>query len=127
MKRSRSTSLVNIRVLKPPSSTGFAFQRNSRVNPSVISVHAPPNAHETAKVGILAVSTPKLTIWQENHFLDECFLCKKWLHQNDTRFMYGDFRAFCSLECRGELMSADDEKEKAKMKDPFEVSTWYLT
>ncbi|MBA0878005.1 hypothetical protein Goshw_013996 [Gossypium schwendimanii] len=113
MKRSRSSSFGNIRVLKSPPPTAFGFQWNTRANATVISVHAPPKAREMTKVGILAVSEPKLAVWQESYFLDNCFLCKKGLRENDIRFMYGDFRAFCSIECRHKQITEDAEKEEA--------------
>ncbi|XVE73091.1 hypothetical protein DITRI_Ditri11bG0089900 [Diplodiscus trichospermus] len=118
MKRSRlnrSASFGNIRVLNPPPAAASAFRWNIVANPSVISAHAPPpKVWEKARVGILTVSAPEVAVGndQQSHFLDKCFFCKKGLRQNDERFMYGDFRAFCSPECRSEQIIVDNQKDK---------------
>ncbi|XWS31544.1 hypothetical protein CRYUN_Cryun23aG0085300 [Craigia yunnanensis] len=66
------------------------------------------------RVGILTLSAQEVAVGngQESHFLDKCFFCKKGLRQDDERFMYGDFRAFCTPECRTKQISVDNEKEK---------------
>ncbi|XWS76366.1 hypothetical protein CRYUN_Cryun01aG0170300 [Craigia yunnanensis] len=118
MKRSRvnrSASFGNIRVLNPPPAAASAFRWNPRSNPSVISAHAPPpKVWEMARVGILTVAAPDVAVGngQESNFLDKCFFCKKGLRQDDERFMYGDFRAFCTPECRTKQITVDNEKEK---------------
>ncbi|XP_022758265.1 protein MARD1-like [Durio zibethinus] len=121
MKRSRvngSTSFGNIRILKPPSAAASAFRWNSRINPSIISAHAPPqNVWERAREGLLTLPAPQVTVesgqrsGQVSHFLDNCFFCKKGLRQNDETFMYGDFRAFCTPECRTKQIAVDNEMD----------------
>ncbi|XVF72370.1 hypothetical protein PTKIN_Ptkin12aG0116500 [Pterospermum kingtungense] len=119
MKRSRvnrSTSFGDIQVLNPPPPAATsAFQWNPRVNPSVISALAPPpKAGYMARVGIMTLSAPEVAggNGQWTHFLDKCFFCKKGMLHNDEMFMYGDFHAFCSPECRTKQITADNEKEK---------------
>ncbi|XVF32537.1 hypothetical protein REPUB_Repub17cG0090900 [Reevesia pubescens] len=119
MKRSRvnrSTSFGNIRVLNPPPAAASALRWNHpRANPSIISAHAlPPKILEMARIGILTVSSPELDLGsgEETHFLDKCFFCKKGLRQDDETFMYADFCAFCTPECRTKQIALDNEKEK---------------
>ncbi|OMP01444.1 hypothetical protein COLO4_11875 [Corchorus olitorius] len=128
MKRSRvnnSPSFGNIHVLNPPPAAASAFRWEPRTTPSIISHYAPPpKGGEMERVGILTVSSPSPQVAVENgqqlqrqelvsdHFLDKCYFCKKGLRQDDARFMYGDFHAFCTPECRTKQIAVDNEKER---------------
>lgn len=106
MKRlrvNRSTSFGNIQVFNPPpAAAASAFQWNPRVNPTVISAHAPPpKAGEMERVGILTVSSTEMAPGngQRSHFLDKCFFCKKGMGEDDERFMYGYGCSCLLLNC----------------------------
>ncbi|CAA6664621.1 unnamed protein product [Spirodela intermedia] len=43
-------------------------------------------------------------------FLSSCYLCKKKLHGGDI-YMYRGEKAFCSMECRGRQMVAEQLQE----------------
>lgn len=69
--------------------------------------------------GIFLVSPPG----SEMGFLDFCYLCRKKLKGLDI-FMYRGEKAFCSVECRCQQMSNDEEKEKFRSEalKPFHCS-----
>ncbi|KAK9144779.1 hypothetical protein Sjap_004682 [Stephania japonica] len=50
--------------------------------------------------------------YQQPHFLESCFLCKKPLGSNRDIFMYRGDTPFCSEECRQEQIEIDEMKEK---------------
>ncbi|KAK9121128.1 hypothetical protein Syun_018745 [Stephania yunnanensis] len=50
--------------------------------------------------------------YQQPHFLESCFLCKKPLGNNRDIFMYRGDTPFCSEECRQEQIDIDEMKEK---------------
>ncbi|XP_057458854.1 FCS-Like Zinc finger 3-like [Lotus japonicus] len=51
--------------------------------------------------------------YEEPHFLQSCFLCRKTLGQNKDIFMYRGNTPFCSKECREEQIEIDEAKEKS--------------
>ncbi|KAG5009651.1 hypothetical protein AAZX31_07G111200 [Glycine max] len=51
--------------------------------------------------------------YEEPHFLQACFLCRKPLGQNRDIFMYRGNTPFCSKECRQEQIEIDEAKEKS--------------
>ncbi|KAK7277211.1 hypothetical protein RIF29_18362 [Crotalaria pallida] len=51
--------------------------------------------------------------YEEPHFLEACFLCRKPLGQNSDIFMYRGNTPFCSKECREEQIEIDEAKEKS--------------
>ncbi|KAK8518482.1 hypothetical protein V6N13_027955 [Hibiscus sabdariffa] len=51
--------------------------------------------------------------YNQPHFLDACFLCKKPLGGNKDIFMYRGDMPFCSEECRQEQIDMDEAKEKS--------------
>ncbi|KAH9733545.1 FCS-Like zinc finger 3 [Citrus sinensis] len=51
--------------------------------------------------------------YQEPHFLDSCFLCRKPLGYNSDIFMYRGNTPFCSKECRQEQIEMDEAKERS--------------
>ncbi|XP_062174598.1 FCS-Like Zinc finger 3 [Alnus glutinosa] len=50
--------------------------------------------------------------YNEPHFLEACFLCRKPLGLNSDIFMYRGNTPFCSKECRQEQIEIDEAKEK---------------
>ncbi|XP_004516993.1 FCS-Like Zinc finger 3 [Cicer arietinum] len=52
-------------------------------------------------------------LYDEPHFLQACFLCRKPLGQNRDIFMYRGNTPFCSKECREEQIEIDESKEKS--------------
>ncbi|KAE8717524.1 poly(U)-specific endoribonuclease-B-like [Hibiscus syriacus] len=52
--------------------------------------------------------------YNQPHFLDACFHCKKPLGGNKDIFMYRGDMPFCSEECRQEQIDVDEAKEKRK-------------
>jgi hypothetical protein len=46
------------------------------------------------------------------HFLEACFLCKRRLGPGTDIYMYRGDTAFCSAECRHELIVIDEREEK---------------
>uniref|UniRef100_A0A2N9GS56 FLZ-type domain-containing protein n=1 Tax=Fagus sylvatica TaxID=28930 RepID=A0A2N9GS56_FAGSY len=50
--------------------------------------------------------------YNEPHFLEACFLCRKPLGFNSDIFMYRGNTPFCSKECRQEQIEIDESKEK---------------
>ncbi|KAM3685609.1 hypothetical protein ACJW30_11G128800 [Castanea mollissima] len=51
--------------------------------------------------------------YNEPHFLEACFLCRKPLASNSDIFMYRGNTPFCSKECRQEQIEIDESKEKS--------------
>ncbi|XP_028777976.1 FCS-Like Zinc finger 3 [Neltuma alba] len=51
--------------------------------------------------------------YDEPHFLEACFLCRKPLGFNRDIFMYRGNTPFCSKECRQEQIEIDESKEKS--------------
>jgi len=63
-------------------------------------------------------ATHKVNVFREvAHFLQDCFLCKRHLAPHTNIYMYRNFSAFCSAECRHEQIAID----KCKEKSPVEV------
>ncbi|XP_059428769.1 LOW QUALITY PROTEIN: FCS-Like Zinc finger 3 [Corylus avellana] len=54
--------------------------------------------------------------FNEPHFLESCFLCRKPLGKNSDIFMYRGNTPFCSKECRQEQIEIDESKEKKSWK-----------
>ncbi|KAE8038528.1 hypothetical protein FH972_011029 [Carpinus fangiana] len=54
--------------------------------------------------------------FNEPHFLESCFLCRKPLGKNSDIFMYRGNTPFCSKECRQEQITIDESKEKKSWK-----------
>ncbi|XP_020205316.1 FCS-Like Zinc finger 3 [Cajanus cajan] len=52
--------------------------------------------------------------YEEPHFLQACYLCRKSLGQNHDIFMYRGNTPFCSKECRQEQIEIDEAKEKRR-------------
>ncbi|KAJ7950708.1 Protein of unknown function (DUF581) [Quillaja saponaria] len=50
--------------------------------------------------------------YEEPHFLEACFLCRKPLCGSDI-YMYRGNTPFCSRECRQEQIEVDEAKEKS--------------
>ncbi|XP_043716702.1 FCS-Like Zinc finger 3-like [Telopea speciosissima] len=50
--------------------------------------------------------------FEEPHFLEACYLCKKPLRDNRDIFMYRGDTPFCSEECRQDQIEMDEAKEK---------------
>ncbi|KAK4269848.1 hypothetical protein QN277_022954 [Acacia crassicarpa] len=51
--------------------------------------------------------------FDQPHFLESCFLCRKPLGYNTDIFMYRGNTPFCSKECRQEQIEFDEAKEKS--------------
>ncbi|KAE9603428.1 putative Zf-FLZ domain-containing protein [Lupinus albus] len=51
--------------------------------------------------------------YEEPHFLEACFLCRKPLGQNSDIFMYRGNTPFCSKECREEQIEIDEGNDKS--------------
>lgn len=49
---------------------------------------------------------------ESHHFLDFCFLCKKYLSSNRDIYMYRGDTPFCSVECRQEQIEIDEARER---------------
>ncbi|KAL1802418.1 hypothetical protein DCAR_0933993 [Daucus carota subsp. sativus] len=49
--------------------------------------------------------------FEDSHFLESCFLCRKSLHNCDI-FMYRGNTPFCSQECRQEQIEIDEGSER---------------
>ncbi|KAJ4957828.1 hypothetical protein NE237_024939 [Protea cynaroides] len=76
-------------------------------------------------------STRSPRFFEEPHFLEACYLCKKPLRDNRDIFMYRGDTPFCSEECRQEQIEMDEAKEnwnlsasmKAMRKEQKKTST----
>ncbi|XP_050874347.1 FCS-Like Zinc finger 3 [Lathyrus oleraceus] len=69
-----------------------------------------------------SISSPKSSMfyyggsedsYDQPHFLQACFLCRKHLGQNKDIFMYRGNTPFCSKECRQEQIEIDEFKENS--------------
>ncbi|KAK3013789.1 hypothetical protein RJ639_010148 [Escallonia herrerae] len=47
-------------------------------------------------------------------FLERCYNCNQRILSDQTVFMYRDFHAFCTPECRAIQIKLDEEKDKIK-------------
>ncbi|KAF3796077.1 hypothetical protein EJ110_NYTH03974 [Nymphaea thermarum] len=45
-------------------------------------------------------------------FLERCFLCKRRLQPSHDIYMYRDFRAFCSIDCRQAVIEKEEKASK---------------
>ncbi|CAL0329517.1 unnamed protein product [Lupinus luteus] len=50
--------------------------------------------------------------YENHHFLEACFLCRKSLGLNSDIFMYRGNTPFCSKECRNKQIEIDEANDK---------------
>ncbi|EXB22114.1 hypothetical protein L484_002428 [Morus notabilis] len=76
-----------------------------------IGAQTPPAAVEEAQVrrGILTLSPPEdFERKVPDNFLEKCWYCHKKIQKGKDIFMYCQFRAFCTRECRQIVIDMED-------------------
>ncbi|EPS65802.1 hypothetical protein M569_08975 [Genlisea aurea] len=59
-------------------------------------------------------SSMESSSWE--HFLDRCKYCKNRIDPTRDIYMYGDFGAYCSVDCRAKQMELDERAKNRKNK-----------
>ncbi|KAI3940463.1 hypothetical protein MKW98_024870 [Papaver atlanticum] len=86
--------------ISPPKNNSFLRKRASFRSLS---------SFNNTSVRLYEATSPR---FEEPHFLESCFFCKKHIGNNRDIFMYRGDTPFCSEECRQEQMEIDEAKEK---------------
>ncbi|CAI9761416.1 unnamed protein product [Fraxinus pennsylvanica] len=113
--------------VKPPVATSSATASASAISPAKVTERSVANAlePEIVRPRIMAVASPIAgqCIRHDDQqkigvFLERCYYCGKKIAKDSEVYMYSDFCAFCSVECRGLQIEQDQlaKKDAAKHK-----------
>ncbi|KAL8513640.1 hypothetical protein ACS0TY_012940 [Phlomoides rotata] len=82
----------------------------------------PATAEEPSLFKIVNIEYP-ISSGEPNHrkiggFLEICYYCKQRLSSTKETYMYGNFRGFCSIECRENQMEEEGFNRKSDENQP---------
>ncbi|KAL2507755.1 uncharacterized protein Fot_31402 [Forsythia ovata] len=100
----------------------------SSINPAKVKEPSEANALEPESPRILALASPVSgeSVGRNDQqkiggFLEQCYYCKKTIAKDTEVYMYSDFCAFCSVECRDLQIEQDQLAEKDATKHKQKV------